>query len=326
VNGRFFETAHGPHSVVAASSFLHFIKFSFNQDITPVLAEQQALGFNEGRVFLGISGGLGTFDPRPYMDRLPEFCELMAEYGQRIEFTFGDWKRWCPNLDEQRAVLQGVASQILPYAAWARIEGMNEGDHLDNLAAGIVNEQLDPNILWCLGSRIQDAGTMVPIKSYGTYHPSRSKDWPRKVGHNCMEVADKHNVPAISNECKRPDEDGYHASNFFDAAGNAALLCAGATFHYTSGKTSTLMTDQERECAVAWVAGANAVPLDFQRGKYTAGHLHDSPVEYRPGMWSHARLLGNRACLSVPQNPTGWKVKNGWRVMSQQGSIILLER
>jgi hypothetical protein len=326
VNGQFFETAHGPHVVIAASSFLHFVHYAHDQDLTAVCEEQQALGFNEGRVFLGIKGGLGDFDPRPYLDKLPGFCTFTASKGQRIEFTFGDWKRWCPDPADQRRLLHDVEARILPYAAWARIEGMNEGDNKDNFAVGIVNETLDPAILWCLGSRIQDAGTMVPVKRYGTYHPSRTKDWPRKVGHNCMEVAAKHKIPCTSNETKRPDEDGFQASNFFDAAANASLLCAGACFHSQAGKTSTLFTDDERRCAEAWVAGATAVPLAYRYGSYTAGHLHDSPVEYRPGKWSHARILGNRACVSVPQNPDGWVTKNGWRLVKQTGTVMELER
>lgn len=326
MNGQFFETAHGPHQVIAASSFLHFVKYAHDEDITAVCQEQHALGFNEGRVFLGIEGGLGSFDPRPYLDKLPGFCRFMASQGLRIEFTFGDWKRWCSPPLEQKELLHDVEEAILPYAAWARIEGMNEGDHLDNMATGLVNETLDPLVLWCLGSRIQDAGTMVPVKRYGTYHPSRTKDWPRKVGHNCMEVAVKHTVPCTSNETKRPDEDGYTPSNFFDAAANAALLCAGACFHSQAGKASAVFSAKERACAEQWIAGANAVPLAYRYGLYTAGHLSNSPVVYRPGKWSHARILGDRACVSVPQNPDGWVLRNGWRLVQQTGTVMELER
>jgi len=327
VNGQFFETVHGPHVVKAASGFLHFMKYATGDaSLDAVCDEQRDLGFNEVRVFLGIKGGLGDFDPRPHLDKLPGFCKYMAKKKLRIEFTHGDWKRWCPDPADQKQLLHDEEQAILPYAAWTQIEGMNEGDHLDNYAAGIVPETLDQAVLWCLGSRIQDAGTMVPVKRWASYHPSRTKDWPRKVGHNCMEVADKHKMPAKSNECKRPDEDGYKVSNFFDAAANASLLCAGACFHYASGKSSVLMSAQERQCAEAWVEGANAVPLGYRYGKYTAGHLHDSPVEYRPGKWSHARLLGNKACVSVPQNPDGWIPKNGWHVVWQNQTVIELEK
>lgn len=326
MNGQFFETAHGPHTVVAASSFLHFVKYANGEDISAVCDEQRALGFNEGRVFLGIKGGLGDFDPRPHLDQLPGFCQFMGNYGLRIEFTFGDWQRWCPVPEDERRLLHDVEDRILPYAAWSQIEGMNEGDNKANFAPGLVNETLDPSIIWSLGSRIQDAGTMEPVKSMGTYHPSRSKDWPRKVGHNAMEVAAKYRFPCKSNETKRPDEASFLVSDFFDAAANAALLCAGACFHSQAGKTSTLFSDNERRCAEGWVAGANAVPLKYQHGSYTAGHLSDSPVVYRPGKWSHARLLGNIACLSVPQHPDGWVTKNGWRVVRQQHTVMELEK
>lgn len=326
VNGQFFETVHGPHCVVSASDFLHFVKYVRGEDLDAVCNERRTIGFNECRVFLGIKGSLGDFDPRPYLDRLPGFCQYMANKGLRIEFTFGDWQRWCPDPAQEQQLLRDVERIILPYAAWAQVEGMNEGDNKMNYAPGLLNMTLDPLIHWSLGSRIQDAGTMEPVKTRGTYHPSRTKDWPRKVGHNCMEVAEKYDFPCTSNEVKRPDEDGYKASNFFDAAANAALLCAGACFHSQAGKASAPFSEQERQCAEAWVAGVAAVPLEYRYGKYTAGHLHDSPVEYRPGMWSHARLLGNRSCLSVPQNPDGWKTKNGWKVVKQTGTVMLLER
>lgn len=325
VDGQFFRTDDGTHTVIGCSDFLLFAKFVRGEDIADVVAERRVLGFNDLRVFLGMKGGLGDFDPRPHLDRLPEFCALLGASGLRLEFTFGDWLRWCPDPADQRRLLHNVEQAMLPCAAWTRIEGMNEGDNKANLAEGLLNETLDPSILWCLGSRIQDAGTMEPVKRYATYHPQRTSDWPRKCGHNAYEVANHYRVPCVSNETTRPDEDR-RASSFFDAAANATLLCAGAVFHSTAGKTSSLFTDEERHCAEAWIAGANAVPLQYQRGSYTAGHLHDSPVVYRPGMWSHARLLGNEACLSVPQNPDGWVARNGWRIVTQTGSVIELER
>jgi len=328
VSGQFFATATGPHTVIGCSDFLLFAKFVRGEDIAQVVAERRGLGFNDLRVFLGMQGGLGTFDPRPHLDALPTFCGLIGQSGLRLELTiFPDAQRWIPDPDDQRRLLHDVEARVLEHAAYTRIEGMNEGDYLANGATGIVNETLDPRVLWCLGSRIQDAGTMEPVKRYGTYHPARAgKDWPRKIGHNAYEVALKHKIPVVSNECKRPDEDSFRDSNFFDGAANGALMAAGSVFHSQSGKASTLFTADERRCAEAWVAGANAVPLEFQRGQYTAGHLHDSPVAYRKDMASHTRILGNRACLSVPQNPDGWVTKNGWRIVKQTGSVIELEK
>jgi hypothetical protein len=48
----------------------------------------------------------------------------------------------------------------------------------------------------------------------------------------------------------------------------AALLCAGSCFHSQAGKTSTLFTGTELECARAWVEGVRSVPLEFQAGTY----------------------------------------------------------
>lgn len=301
-----------------------FPKFVRGEDIAQIVAERRGLGFNTHRVFLSMSGGLGTFDPRPHLDALPEFCSLIGLSGMRLELTvFADTRRWLPSEADQVRLLHDVDDRV-PLVHL--LEGVNEFNVHDNAADGIVDERLQAGRIWCLGSMGADQGTAQPVQGYATYHPARTTDWPRKVGHNAYEVGARHRVPAVSNECMRPDQDGFRVSNFFDGAANGALMCAGATFHSTSGKASTRFTDDEARCAEAWVAGAQAVPLIYQRGAYTAGHLHDSVVEYRRDKWSHARILGGQACLSVPQNPDGWVAKNGWRIVNQTGTVIELER
>lgn len=331
MHGQFFETAHGPHTVIGCSDFLLFAKFARGEDIADVVAERRLLGFNDLRVFLSMHGALGTFDPRPHLDRLAEFCALIGGCGLRLELTvFCDTKRWLPNLSDQRALLHAVHERVLSSAAWVRLEGMNEGNYLDNMAEGIVHETL-PGVLWSLGSKLTDEGTLLPVKDYGTSHPSRTSDWPRKVGHGAMEdVGDKFNIPDVSNECMRPDQNGYQARNFFDGAANGALLCAGATFHSAAGKTSTPFTDDERRCAEAWVVGANAVPLKYQRGAYTRGGLGDCPIVHKDEWASrtHVRILGNEACCVVAQRKPGWTLQmtGAWHVATQHESVIELVR
>jgi hypothetical protein len=143
------------------------------------------------------------------------------------------------------------------------------------------------------------------------------------------DVADKYGKPGTDNESCRPDQGrGPIPSDFFDAAGNIALLCAGGTFHSAAGKDSRVWDPVERDCAVAWVAGARAVSLDFQRGSYIAGHLSGFPINWQPGdsARAHGRLLGDRACLSLPQMREGFVVvpRQGWRVVSQTGSVVEL--
>ena len=327
--GQFFATPDGLHTIIGCSDFTLFYRYAMGQSIDDVLDERIDLGFNDLRVWFGVVflPQLTVFDPRPHLGRLRDFCDKIGTRGLGLELTTHTAAmKWIPDAQQQRDLLHEV-DRLLP--AWVRIEGMNEGLHKSNTAEGIYDEQLSRT--WALGSRIQDAGTMEPVKTYGTYHPSRSVDWPRKVGHNAMEdVGEKYGIPAVSNECKRPDEDGYHEQNFFDAAANAALLCAGATFHSESGKASTLFTPEEYRCADAWVRGAKAVPLLYQRGRYTRGGLSACPIVHK-NEWSirtHVRILGNRACCSVPQQTKDWRLQpvNGWRVVVQNESVIELER
>ena len=103
--------------------------------------------------------------------------------------------------------------------------------------------------------------------SYEEYHIIGDQ-WQRKTGHNAMEWADQSHRPCLTNESQRfPDNDSnpHHA---YDSAMGGALLCGGTCYHSAAGKTSTLFTGVELECAQAFVDGARSVPLEFQRGQY----------------------------------------------------------
>jgi hypothetical protein len=108
------------------------------------------------------------------------------------------------------------------------------------------------------------------------------------------DVADVHGIPAGAGENTRfPDQDSSeeHAE---DAAAGAALLCALACFHSEQGKQSRLFSDtvtnsHGQSCgpvfrhAVAWVRGAESVPLEFQRGRY----IHRTDLESTKACPSH---------------------------------------
>lgn len=316
--------------MIGCSDFRLFANFVEGLDIDPICAERAVLGFNDLRVFLSMKGSLGTFDPRPHLDQLPAFIERVASFGLRLELTlFADTQRWLPDPDEQRALFRIVCELIQNFPS-VRLEGINEANVHDNAAPGIVNE-LEPDVIWALGSNGADQGTALPVKRYATYHPARTFDWPRKAGHNAYEdVANKYDIPCVSNETKRPDEDGYHESNFFDAAANVALMCAGAVMHSTAGKASAPFSPDERRCAEAWVAGANAVPLRYRSGRYTRGGLADCPIVHKDEWASrtHVRILGDDACCVVSQRQPGWtlQTRGAWHLVTQNESVIELVR
>ena len=111
VNGQFFQLEDGsPHTSIACSDFDLFEHFVHDVDIGPVCEERAAIGFNELRVFLAQHGGLGMFDPRPYLSSLQLFCETVHAYGLRLEVTvFPDAKRWIP---DPQAGSGGIRSDI----------------------------------------------------------------------------------------------------------------------------------------------------------------------------------------------------------------------
>lgn len=337
----FFRRASGQaYTSIGCSDFKLWQRFIEEGEyaITPILEERRSVGFVEHRVFGMYQGGLGTFDPRPHIRTLGQFARVLLKFGRRMEFTvFADTSVVMPNLAEQFPWLRQVEDQLtgMPNVT---IEGVNEADHYfggvwTNRAEGIAQFTALRGLLFSHGSLIQEGagGTLQPVGQYGTYHPARSADWPRKVGHNAMEdVADKYHIPAKSNELKRPDEDGFQVNNFWEAGLNLALLCAGGTFHSNAGKASQLFSGQERPCAEAFVSGMRAVPLEFQRGHYTRGGLSDSPIKWEDnfGSRAHAKLLGNRACVVVTQRTGDFKLEavNGWAVVEDHGALILLAR
>ena len=107
--------------------------------------------------------------------------------------------------------------------------------------------------------------------SYITHHSPRGDQWQRKGGHDLMEFYtgdgpeaphEPWRCPAVADEPERPDEDGYHEQNYRAYFGSCALLGAGATLHYESGKYGRLPTPDEARCVKAALEGLDAFPAD----------------------------------------------------------------
>jgi hypothetical protein len=345
VVGTFFRRDGGaPHTVIGCSDLQLFDGWlaGGRDAVRPMVEQRKALGFNLLRVW-SICAFLFRLDPDdPVLDHFyPNLLDFLTyvcvEVGLNVELTaFVDVNR--PELlgldvarhwQNLRAVLQQPE-----FRHRVLLERVNEQDIGVNTIA--LAEFPPPAEVRLAGAGSGGADARPPVDvpgwTYAGFHPDRSADWPRKVGHNAMEdLADKFGVPGTSNETCRPDQGrGPVAADFFDAAANAALLSAGATFHSQAGKDSVLLGGDELVCAMAWVAGARAVPLEFQQGTYIAGHLQGFPINWSDGdsARAHGRRLGFRACLSLPQLrrdyvPLG---VDGWRIVSQTGSVVLVTR
>ncbi len=284
ISGQFFTLNGQPWTAIECSDFSLYKRYLDGEDIGPVVRERQAIGFNLLRVWLlnttVIPGGL---EPRNYPDfysRLAPFAAQCGALGLCVEFTaFTQTQTLMPRPEDQRThwlmvcdSLRGVGNVLL--------ELVNEADQHDNRTDPSLLTMRPKGIIASSGSNGADSPCPVPVWDYGLYHSNGLNEWWRKVGHNSMEdVADKYHVPAMANENTRYPDDDNSEAHAEDAAEGAALLCAGACFHSQSGKLSQLLDPVEFRAAVAWVRGAESVPLEFQRGTY----IHRNDLE-RPGI------------------------------------------
>jgi hypothetical protein len=339
VDGKWFRTSDGETwTQIACSDFRLFDRYIRGEDIHPILAERREIGFNMLRVF-GMCGNMFQLRPQEYGERywssLVPFIELCGSYGFYVEWTaFVDATVVMPDKNEQLAFWDRLCRELTGLVNLV-CEAINEAEQSINYLASLQELRQPAGLISSHGSKgvvdaAREAVCVEPLWSYGTLHPGRPEDWPRLQGHNTMEdVADKFGKPGTCNESCRPDQGrGPIPSDWFDGAANAALLCAGATMHSQCGKDSRLFDPTERACAEAWVKGAKAVPLDYQRGAYIAGHLSGYPINWAPGdsARAHGRLIADHACLSLPQMREGFvpTARPGWTITRVEGSVVEL--
>jgi hypothetical protein len=351
VDQLWFNTSDGqPWHQRGCSDFRLLQMFLAGEDIEPLLRERAAVGFNQLRVFLmcDLMFHLYPQEHPDYLPKLGQFLDRLGAHGLGSELTvLVDATRVMPGLADQLALWSQVGV-VVRGRPQTMVELVNENDQAINTIAAIAFPRLDGVICsrgsngadappvgcsWRLNGDGQIVGMNVdlPLWDYISQHPSRTTDWPRRVGHNTMDWTDVTHTPGTTNETCRPDQGrGPIPSDWFDAAANAALLCAGATMHSDAGKSSRLFNAQERACADAWIAGARAVPQAFRKGRYIAGHLGGFPIAWQAGDSSraHGRQIENQACLSLPQMRDGYVPQpiDGWRIVSQQGSVLVCER
>ncbi len=282
--GKFFELETGEKfTEIQCSDFSLFKRFLDGEDITPILQQRVEIGFNTLRVWVLNQSVVGLRDlnkgrtdsgihPNQYSDfyhQLTVFMNLCGSFGLRVEITAftsvtgsdglmpddGDQHR---HWDATIAALQPCTNALL--------EKVNEADQYNNRPS--ANLQRPSGVISSNGSNGADSDPERPTWDYERYHTNGLPEFQRKVGHNAMEHADTSGVPCGSNENTRyPDQDS-STTHAEDAAEGASLLCMGCCFHSQAGKYSRLFEGTELDCARAWVAGAQSVPLEFQDGAY----------------------------------------------------------
>lgn len=263
-------------TVKQTSDFNLFNRFLHDDPIVPLVLEQRAsLGFNALRVWtcyeIPLIGRLYPPEHPEYFQQLPEFMALIAQYGLYAEVTAFTGLKPFWNKDDPGPMIQfwnDLVSALNGVTNLLDLEATNEWDNGPNM--GIPLDQLQQPA-WGLsshGSGAQDSPPYSPHWSVAGYR-APPLEWQRKVGHNAMEWADTWNIPVWTNEYQRTDNDPV-VHHWYDGAAGGVLLCAGAgCFHSPHGKDSTLFDGHELQCAEAFIAGADSVPLEFQAGVYS---------------------------------------------------------
>jgi len=283
IEGQFFTVGGQPWTMIECSDFNLLNRYVRGEDIQPILQQRRDCGFNTLRVWTAYDledAGIGRLIPSEHPDydtRLLEFLRLCAQWGLYVELTAFTGRMH----SGYTTIFQDDDARL---AHWARLrdvappettllELVNEGDHEANYQIPWSRLTRPEHHIASRGSARADLWPpqVPPFASpwgFSSYHTNDLPEWPRKVGHNAMEIADRYGIPVTANENQRfPDKDST-PTHAYDAARAAALLCAGSCYHSARGKSSQLWTGVELDCAVAWALGARSVPLEFQRGAY----------------------------------------------------------
>jgi hypothetical protein len=270
VDGPYFRQATGARwTAIECSDFNLLNRWQHGEDITPILAQRAGAGFNVLRVWTLYdleAAKIGTFLDIDYA-RVPQFLASCSQYGLYVEFTAYTSLERPDHWDRLVAACQDVPNVLL--------ELVNEGTLPVNQID--MNRYARPDGVWaCHGSGGSEGMPPWEPWDYVTFHTNGASEEQRKVGHNCMELADLWHVPAVTNETSRyPDVGMWVGADLdrqvqlaYDSAAGASLLCAGSCFHSVAGKTSTLWDAQTARVARAWAAGALSIATSCQPKPY----------------------------------------------------------
>lgn len=309
--GQFFALEAGERfTAIENSDFNLLARFNKGDNIKPILAQREAIGFNLLRIWTLYN--VNTIGVEllscPY-DKIPNFVSLCSSYNLRVEFTAYVQPELQDQMHWTRLINASMISSPKPI-----LELMNENDQH---SIDIYKFGKPIGLLSSRGSNgsehgpvgIINGGTSWVIDSnnppwdYLTFHTNGANEEQRKAGHNAMELW---NGVTLTNETSRyPDVGIWNGASLdrakqlaYDMGAGAALLCGGINFNCGSGHTSDLFNNDEVAVAKALVAGAKSVDLECQDGPYThrqdleaaSGDLRD----YERPVQGHGCLVGIR--------------------------------
>jgi hypothetical protein len=286
VRGQFFALENGqPWTAIEATDFNLLGRFVANEDITPILRQRAAVGFNLVRVFVDYdvcadgkcppsNQAIGRLVPSEHPNfhtQLKAFLELCARHRLYVELVVLTGR---PDSNDARVALwDSVIATVAPTTN-VILELVNEWDQ--SWHRNLPFERFrrpPPPILASRGSGMAGSPPRLPLWTHATYHPGFGPEWTRMAIHDGMAtVAEKHGVPVLVNETTRFPDNESSATRAYDVARGCALLVAGCAFHSVAGKNSRLWEGRELTAAREWARGATSVPLSCQRGAFRRVH------------------------------------------------------
>lgn len=262
IAGRHFVNPAGRWTLCGADSFQAYDRFLAGEDLRPVLAQLQALGFNTIRVFgmdkyIPMQLGRPIFNPYAhpnYYDELPVFCALAESFGLYVYFVvFADTGEIVP--DEEDQVRHFIRTMnALRLSANTILSLVNEyTEH-----ANYVNRSAFPRpsgIAASSGSAGMDQPTAPPWWDFDEFHPRR--DRPGSIKDCCVVDHPNYLSADIAVVVDEPDRFGSQGNPDAEyaalQAGASVESSAGIVFHSKCGVYAQLLDGETERCAQAFL-------------------------------------------------------------------------
>lgn len=262
------------------SAFGLMNRFAKGEDISGFLGDFK--GYNVLRVWPYVTWpGTGWDSPSP--DVVIAFLKRAEQAGFYVELTLltdanpariDQAKRLVEALTAARPpnLLLEAGNEPETHKQWPENDPNPSIKAIDT--AALIPAMQASGFLWTTGN-YEDSAKMRG--SYGTTHTGRDGEWPRRA-HDLLEFYGgggpndpsdpAHKVPIVADEPIRPDQAGYNAEDFRAYFATCALLGAGATYHFESGKYGSRPTVEEKRIAAVVLEALDAFPADAPKGPY----------------------------------------------------------
>jgi len=313
-----------------ASDFRQFRHYLDGLDFSPLWAWARGLGVNIFRVFTMLDWA--DLFPEQYTDeQLRAYAVEVGAQGFRLELVgLADCAILKWSLADQQRHIARVADVVgdLPHVM---LELANEPSHPTNRVDPLRFTKPTKG-LWSRGSSHGDQLAIMPPWDYGTDHPPRDGEWPRKAK-NLLEWSDMAGVPYVGDEPNKIVGARLTREDCADFSAVAELFAAGSTIHTQAlGIEGQIPTGDEQARCEAWAESWRIVPPEAQLGTYTRGGFGNCPLIHSDATALRTFAMihqGGREATAVVVRPTAAYhavAAPGWRIVTQVGHVVRLTR